>query len=121
MPTWLSPTRPYVPAALGHAGEHAVNVPNACIGSTENCLPIRGHINLRSMYPDLRLPTMEESADEIELVDEGATGFEHEDVSGEGEIEEPFDPSLIRVESKPLTVSLLMTRIRCRGEAGAGS
>ena len=31
---------------------------------------------------------MEESADEIELVDEGATGFEHEDVSGEGEIEE---------------------------------
>jgi Protein of unknown function DUF262 len=46
-----------------------------------------------------------------ELQDEGATGFEAEDTSGEVEIEEPFDPSLIRVESRSLTVSLLLTRI----------
>jgi hypothetical protein len=59
-----------------------------------------------------RIITMEETEDLLELIDEGATGFEHEDTSGEVEIEEPFDPSLIRVESKPLTVSLLMTRIK---------
>lgn len=55
---------------------------------------------------------MTDGFDQGELIDEGATGFEPEDTSGEPEIEEPFDPSLIRVESRSLTISLLLTRIR---------
>lgn len=55
---------------------------------------------------------MTDGIEQFELIDEGATGFESEDTSGEVEIEEPFDPSLIRVESRPLTISLLLTRIR---------
>ena len=43
--------------------------------------------------------------------EEGATGLEAEDTSGGTEITEPFDPALIRVESKNLTISLLLTRI----------
>jgi len=50
--------------------------------------------------------------EQFELVDEGATGFEPEETSADVEIEEPFDPSLIRVESRSLTISLLLTRIR---------
>jgi hypothetical protein len=49
---------------------------------------------------------------QLDLVNEGATGFEEEDTSGDPQIIEPFDPSLIRVESKPMTVSLLLTRIK---------
>ena len=49
---------------------------------------------------------------QYDLVIEGATGFEEEDTSGDPKIMEPFDPSLIRVESKPMTVSLLLTRIK---------
>lgn len=55
---------------------------------------------------------MVDGSEQFELIDEGATGFEPEDTSGEFEIEEPFDPSLIRVEGRPLTISLLLTRIR---------
>lgn len=44
--------------------------------------------------------------------DEGATGLETEDTSGGIDITEPFDPALIRVESKNLTISLLLTRIQ---------
>jgi hypothetical protein len=43
--------------------------------------------------------------------DEGATGLEVEDISGGTEITQPFDPALIRVESKSLTISILLTRI----------
>jgi len=43
------------------------------------------------------------------------TGVEEEDLLGPAEITEPFDPSQIRVETKTLTIDLLLTRIR-RGE-----
>ena len=55
---------------------------------------------------------MPDELEQSDLVSEGATGFEEEDTSGDPKIVEPFDPSLIRVESKPMTVSLLLTRIR---------
>ena len=49
--------------------------------------------------------------DFLEDVDEGATGFAAEDVTSNGEISVPFDPSLIRVESRSMTISLLLSRI----------
>jgi Protein of unknown function DUF262 len=55
---------------------------------------------------------MPDELEQSDLVSEGATGFEEEDTSGDPKIVEPFDPSLIRVESKPMTVSLLLTRIK---------
>jgi hypothetical protein len=43
-------------------------------------------------------------------LEQGATGVEVEDSSGE-DISEPFDPSLIRVETRSMTVDLMMSRI----------
>jgi hypothetical protein len=57
---------------------------------------------------------MNVSSEQIELLDEGATGLEQEDTSSESsetEILQPFDPSLIRVEMQPMTVSLLLSRV----------
>src|ERR1700722_14394495 len=54
---------------------------------------------------------MPDQTKQYDLIDEGANGVEEEDSSGDPKIVEPFDPSLIRVESKPMTVSLLLTRI----------
>ena len=49
--------------------------------------------------------------DILEEVEEGATGLAAEDVASDGEISVPFDPSLIRVESRTPTISLLLSRI----------
>jgi len=40
------------------------------------------------------------------------TGLEEEDTGGGFEITEPFDPGRIRVDTKPMVISLLMDRIR---------
>jgi hypothetical protein len=47
----------------------------------------------------------------LEEIEEGATGLAAEDVGSDGEISDPFDPSLIRVESRTMTISLLLSRI----------
>lgn len=47
----------------------------------------------------------------LAVEDDGATGFEFEETSGSDEISEPFDPSLIRVETKTPTISLMLSRI----------
>jgi hypothetical protein len=49
--------------------------------------------------------------DFIETLDNG-TGIEPEDTKSEERIVEPFDPTLIRIETKPMTIDLLLTRIR---------
>jgi hypothetical protein len=49
--------------------------------------------------------------DILDEVEEGATGLAPEDVGSDGEISDPFDPSLIRVESRTMTISLLLSRI----------
>jgi len=46
------------------------------------------------------------------IPDDGSTGVEIEDTSGEEKITQPFDPSLIRVETRPMTIDLLVTRMR---------
>lgn len=40
------------------------------------------------------------------------SAVEHEDVSSDTPITDPFDPTLIRVETKPLSVDLLIARLR---------
>ncbi len=52
----------------------------------------------------------EYSAEEMVIADNG-TGVELEDTSGDVQITEPFDPSLIRVDTKPMTIDLLRLRI----------
>lgn len=52
---------------------------------------------------------MEDSA--LAFVD-GSTGVEVEDVSADESIVEPFDPTLIRVETRPFTIDLLVSRLR---------
>jgi hypothetical protein len=46
-----------------------------------------------------------------EIYDEG-TGIEPETTESDDQITEPFDPTLIRVETKPLSMDLLISRIR---------
>lgn len=50
------------------------------------------------------------SQEETIIVDNG-TGVEVEDIGGEERITEPFDPSLIRVNTRPMTIDLLRSRI----------
>jgi uncharacterized protein DUF262 len=57
------------------------------------------------------LPVIEDSETE-ELGEVGGTGLEEEDTGGAFEITEPFDPARIRVDTKPMVISLLMDRIR---------
>src|SRR5260370_32885226 len=52
----------------------------------------------------------EYSAEEMVIADNG-TGVELEDTSGDVQITETFDPSLIRVDTKPMTIDLLRLRI----------
>lgn len=51
---------------------------------------------------------------ELLLVEEAGSegGIEIEDISGEDRITSPFDPTLIRVEPRPLTIDLMMARLR---------
>jgi Protein of unknown function DUF262 len=44
--------------------------------------------------------------------DAGNTGLEEEDTGGSFEITEPFDPARIRVDTKPMVISLLMDRVK---------
>ncbi len=45
------------------------------------------------------------------FIDDG-TGIEPEDTVGEDRITDPFNPALIRVETRPLTINLLLSRIQ---------
>jgi hypothetical protein len=56
--------------------------------------------NVEDFYPEWSLP-----------YDDGSTGVEIEDVSSGAIIKEPFDPTLIRVSPRPMTVDLLLRRI----------
>ena len=56
-----------------------------------------------------------EDSEEEELGEVGGTGLEEElddDAAISFEITEPFDPARIRVDTKPMVISLLMDRIR---------
>jgi len=53
-----------------------------------------------------------EQLESEELGEVGGTGLEEEDTGGAFEITDPFDPARIRVDTKPMVISLLMDRIR---------
>lgn len=48
---------------------------------------------------------------EPEVIDDG-TGIEPEDIVGDDRITDPFNPALIRVETRAFTISLLLSRIQ---------
>jgi len=45
------------------------------------------------------------------IQEEGRTGVEQEDLSSDEIITEPFDPTLIRISTQPMTIDLLLDRI----------
>lgn len=51
------------------------------------------------------------SCERPECFDDG-TGIEPEITESDDQIKEPFDPTLIRVETKPLSMDLLISRIK---------
>jgi len=53
-----------------------------------------------------------EDLDGEDLGETNGTGLEEEDNGGGFEITEPFDPGRIRVDTRPMVISLLMDRIR---------
>lgn len=86
--------------------------PIARISTEENALDRRdGELDL--FETDLSADTFTEDVDGEELGEVGGTGLEEEEDSGSGfEITQPFDPARIRVDTKPMVISLLMDRIR---------
>ncbi|SRR5260370_6244881 len=54
-----------------------------------------------------------DSAEEdfIKVLPDNGTGVEQEDISGGERIIDPFDPTLIRVDTRPMTIDLLRSRI----------
>ena len=67
-----------------------------------------------TVLPEELANTITEESDEEEIGESGGTGLEveEEDTGSEFAITEPFDPARIRVETKPMVISLLMDRIR---------
>ncbi len=58
---------------------------------------------------DLKEPNITYSLEEAIL--DNNTGVELEDVVGDERITDPFDPTLIRVDTRPMTIDLLLSRI----------
>ncbi len=56
----------------------------------------------------------DEGPDAEELGEVNGTGLEEEESGSSFEITQPFDPARIRVETKPMVISLLMDRLRNR-------
>ncbi len=74
-------------------------------------------IDKSKIHRPVDTPNRTEDFDGEELGEVGGTGLEEEpeDDAGTGfEITEPFDPARIRVDTKPMVISLLMDRIRNR-------
>jgi len=58
---------------------------------------------------DLKEPNITYSLEEAIL--DNNTGVELEDIVGDERITDPFDPTLIRVDTRPMTIDLLLSRI----------
>jgi len=80
--------------------------------STESNTLEHDDTDTEQLDPNLAVQTITEDSDEEELGEVGGTGLEEEDTGSGFEITEPFDPARIRVETKPMVISLLMDRIR---------
>src|SRR5260370_42126403 len=69
------------------------------------------------IYPDDSTRIQMENSEELsefagaEPAADNGTGVEREDTSSDERITDPFDPTLIRVETKTMTIDLLLKRI----------
>ncbi len=71
--------------------------------------------NTEANNPAEQAERITEGSDEEDLGDLNSTGLEEEDIEETGggfDITKPFDPARIRVETKPMVISLLLDRIR---------
>ncbi len=80
--------------------------------STETSALDQDETDADQLDSDLTIETVTEDSDGEELGEVGGTGLEEEDTGSGFEITEPFDPARIRVDTKPMVISLLMDRIR---------
>ena len=85
--------------------------PIARISTEENTLD-RDYSDTDQIDADRPAETVTEDSGGEELGEVGGTGLEEEDTGSGFEITQPFDPARIRVETKPMVISLLMDRIR---------
>jgi hypothetical protein len=69
-----------------------------------------GHVSVETTGS---VETINDESEQEELGEIGGIGLEEEeDTESDFEITQPFDPARIRVETKPMVISLLMDRIR---------
>lgn len=61
---------------------------------------------------DMQKPNIKVSDQGSDTYIDNGTGVELEDTSSAEKITEPFDPTLIRVETKPMTIDLLLARMQ---------
>jgi hypothetical protein len=89
--------------------------PIAHISTEENALE-RDDGEINQLDADRPPETITDDSDGEELGEVGGTGLEEEeeDTASGFEITQPFDPARIRVDTKPMVISLLMDRIRNR-------
>jgi hypothetical protein len=80
--------------------------------STEDSVLEENGSDLHQHHTDKPAQANIEDSEGEELGEVGGTGLEEEDTGGGNEITEPFDPARIRVDTKPMVISLLMDRIR---------
>ena len=109
------PSRFVWSAGLTSVGRAAAGEPQtiARISTEDNALD-RDDSDIDQLDTDRPAETVTEDSDGEELGEVGGTGLEEEEEdTGSGfEITEPFDPARIRVDTKPMVISLLMDRIR---------
>lgn len=108
------PSRFVWSAGLRSLGGAAAGDPQAIqhISSEDGALD-QGHEDIEpdvDRSGDASSPTEDVNGEELGEI--GGTGLEEEDTGGGFEITEPFDPARIRVDTKPMVISLLMDRIR---------
>ena len=109
------PSRFVWSTGLTSVGRAAIGEPQTIehISTEESLLDVSCK-DMRTSHTD-RLADTTTSTDDSEgeeLGEVGGTGLEEEETGGGFEITEPFDPARIRVDTKPMVISLLMDRIR---------
>ena len=83
----------------------------AQISTDDNALD-QGSNGVQQLHTDGSVDISPDGSDGEESGDVDGTGLEDEDTGGGFEITKPFDPARIRVDTKPMVISLLMDRIR---------
>jgi hypothetical protein len=107
------PSRFVWSAGLTSVGRAAAgeSQPIARISPDENIID-QDRSDTDQLDTDLRTETVTEDSDGEEIGAEGGTGIEEEDTGSGSESTQPFDSARIRVDTRPMLISLLMERIK---------